>query len=34
MTAFTGFGPKALPFFEALKFHQSKDVVRGEPRPL
>jgi len=24
MTAFTGFGPKALPFFEALKFHQSK----------
>lgn len=21
---FTGFGPKALPFFEALKFHQSK----------
>lgn len=24
MAAFTGFGPKALPFFEALKFHQSK----------
>lgn len=32
MTAFTGFGPKALPFFEALKFHQSKawfDENRG-----
>jgi uncharacterized protein (TIGR02453 family) len=25
MTAFTGFGPKALPFFEALKFHQSRE---------
>lgn len=24
MAEFTGFGPKALPFFEALKFHQSK----------
>ena len=32
MTSFTGFGPKALPFFEALKFHQSKawfDENRG-----
>lgn len=31
-SAFTGFGPKALPFFEALKFHQSKawlDENRG-----
>jgi uncharacterized protein (TIGR02453 family) len=30
--AFEGFGPKALPFFEALKFHQSKawfDENRG-----
>ena len=25
MASFTGFGPKALPFFEALKFHQSKE---------
>ena len=25
MTGFTGFGPKALPFFEALKFHQSRE---------
>ena len=25
MGDFTGFGPKALPFFKALKFHQSKD---------
>ena len=24
MTSFTGFGPKALAFFEALKFHQDK----------
>lgn len=24
MAAFTGFGPKALPFFEALKFHQDR----------
>jgi uncharacterized protein (TIGR02453 family) len=24
MGNFTGFGPKALPFFEALKFHQSR----------
>jgi uncharacterized protein (TIGR02453 family) len=24
MAGFTGFGPKALPFFEALKFHQSR----------
>jgi len=24
MTSFTGFGPKALAFFEALKFHQEK----------
>ncbi|MCB1502904.1 MAG: TIGR02453 family protein [Bauldia sp.] len=32
MTSFTGFGPKALPFFEALKFHQTKawfDENRG-----
>jgi uncharacterized protein (TIGR02453 family) len=32
MAGFTGFGPKALPFFEALKFHQSKawfDENRG-----
>src|SRR5262245_24668270 len=25
MTNFTGFGPKALPFFEALKFHQNRE---------
>jgi uncharacterized protein (TIGR02453 family) len=25
MGSFTGFGPKALPFFEALKFHQNRD---------
>lgn len=25
MASFTGFGPKALPFFEALKFHQSRE---------
>ena len=25
MTGFTGFGPKALPFFAALKFHQSRE---------
>jgi uncharacterized protein (TIGR02453 family) len=25
MGNFTGFGPKALPFFEALKFHQSRE---------
>ena len=25
MAEFEGFGPKALPFFKALKFHQSKD---------
>ena len=25
MGEFKGFGPKALPFFEALKFHQSKE---------
>jgi len=25
MTSFTGFGPKALSFFEALKFHQSRE---------
>ena len=24
MTQFTGFGPKALAFFKALKFHQNK----------
>ncbi len=24
MATFTGFGPKALPFFEALKFHQDR----------
>ena len=24
MASFTGFGPKALPFFEALKFHQDR----------
>jgi len=32
MAGFTGFGPKALPFFEALKFHQNKawfDENRG-----
>src|SRR3984885_10683015 len=23
--AFAGFGPKALPFFKALKFHQSRE---------
>ena len=31
-TQFKGFGPQALPFFKALKFHQSKAVVRREPR--
>lgn len=25
MAGFTGFGPKALPFFEALKFHQNRE---------
>ncbi|HET7717100.1 MAG TPA: TIGR02453 family protein [Bauldia sp.] len=25
MGGFTGFGPKALPFFEALRFHQSRE---------
>jgi uncharacterized protein (TIGR02453 family) len=25
MAAFSGFGPKALPFFEALKFHQNRE---------
>jgi uncharacterized protein (TIGR02453 family) len=25
MGSFTGFGPKALPFFEALKFHQNRE---------
>jgi uncharacterized protein (TIGR02453 family) len=25
MSGFSGFGPQALPFFKALKFHQSKD---------
>jgi uncharacterized protein (TIGR02453 family) len=25
MTQFKGFGPRALPFFKALKFHQSKE---------
>jgi uncharacterized protein (TIGR02453 family) len=25
MGGFTGFGPKALPFFKALKFHQSRE---------
>ena len=25
MSGFNGFGPQALPFFKALKFHQSRD---------
>ena len=25
---FTGFGPKALPFFRALDFHQDRDWFR------
>ncbi len=29
MTEFAGFGPKALPFFEALRFHQSRPWFEG-----
>src|SRR3984885_13775645 len=27
--AFAGFGPKALPFFKALKFHQSRELFEA-----
>jgi uncharacterized protein (TIGR02453 family) len=27
--SFQGFGPKALPFFKALKFHQSREWFDG-----